>query len=197
MSYFELPKDWADTLALIQTKFPEAVIAGGALRDTIMQKPVSDIDIFVKAQGAYTEAHLKTLFGDGVEMVSKEWTTQYGEHLPELDSVWDIKRRDGQHHPFQIIALNMDVTPDTTVARFDFGICRVAHNGKQLLITDAFASDADNHTFTALRVHNKGSTWDRYYRFTEKGAKYDGWKLSDPQELLKAEVFDFDTDLLA
>ena len=179
------PARWLGVLAQVQEKFPEAVIAGGALRDLILDRPVGDIDIFVKAQGPYTEAHLKALFGDSIEKVSKEWVIKYAEHLPELDSVWDIKMRDADYHPFQVIALNMDVTPQSAVERFDFGICRVAHDGNRLYITPEFAQDADNHTFTALRVHNKQSTWDRIDRFLSPGSKYQGWEWRDPQELLR------------
>ena len=42
-----LPQEWLDVLKEIQQYFPGAVIAGGALRDLLSDKPIKDVDIFV------------------------------------------------------------------------------------------------------------------------------------------------------
>jgi tRNA nucleotidyltransferase/poly(A) polymerase len=40
--------DYAATLATAQQIAPEAHIAGGAVRDTILEKPIHDIDFFME-----------------------------------------------------------------------------------------------------------------------------------------------------
>ena len=39
--------DYADLLAELQTVAPEAHVAGGAVRDTILEKPIHDVDVFM------------------------------------------------------------------------------------------------------------------------------------------------------
>jgi tRNA nucleotidyltransferase/poly(A) polymerase len=41
--------DYAPLLTTLQAIAPEAHIAGGAVRDTILEKPIRDIDVFMKA----------------------------------------------------------------------------------------------------------------------------------------------------
>ena len=42
-----IPEDWTKTLKMIQREYPEAVIAGGSLRDLFLGKEIKDIDVFV------------------------------------------------------------------------------------------------------------------------------------------------------
>lgn len=42
-----IPQEWKKFLSIIQTMFPSAIIAGGALRDTICDNEVKDVDIFI------------------------------------------------------------------------------------------------------------------------------------------------------
>ena len=41
--------DYVDLLAELQAAAPEAQIAGGAVRDTLLEKPIHDIDVFMEA----------------------------------------------------------------------------------------------------------------------------------------------------
>jgi len=47
MDHSIVPIEWKKFLSTVQTLFPDAVIAGGALRDLIVEKQVKDVDIFV------------------------------------------------------------------------------------------------------------------------------------------------------
>jgi hypothetical protein len=47
MDHSIIPQEWKKFLATVQTFFPDAIIAGGALRDLIAEKPVKDVDIFI------------------------------------------------------------------------------------------------------------------------------------------------------
>lgn len=47
MDHTIIPQEWKKFLAVIQSKFPSAIIAGGALRDLIVDNPIKDVDIFI------------------------------------------------------------------------------------------------------------------------------------------------------
>ena len=50
--------DYTDVLATLQQIAPEAHIAGGAVRDTILKKPICDIDVFMKDEHVEAAAAL-------------------------------------------------------------------------------------------------------------------------------------------
>lgn len=193
-----LPPSWGVTLAAIQKVFPEAVIAGGALRDLIIGRPVKDIDIFIKATGSDDDTHrfLASIYGEA-HALNKEDVKEYHEQLSELQGVYSLSRpreteddwlspsreiRDENGCPFQVIALNTEVTPTSVVERMDFGICRVAHDGQHLDATHEFLLDMENQTFTLLRAHSPARSQHRYDRLVRE--KYQGWRLLDPNNLL-------------
>lgn len=47
MDHSIIPPEWKKFLATVQQFFPSAIIAGGALRDLIVEKPIKDVDIFI------------------------------------------------------------------------------------------------------------------------------------------------------
>lgn len=47
MDHSIIPQEWKKFLSIVQSKYPSAIIAGGALRDTICDNPVKDVDIFI------------------------------------------------------------------------------------------------------------------------------------------------------
>ena len=47
MDHSIIPQEWKKFLATVQQFFPSAIIAGGALRDLITEKPIKDVDIFI------------------------------------------------------------------------------------------------------------------------------------------------------
>lgn len=73
----DLPQEWKDFLKVLQEDlFPDAIIAGGALRDTWHDKPVSDVDIFTSENGILDKEYIESLFknfgNDGVSIIVKE-----------------------------------------------------------------------------------------------------------------------------
>lgn len=46
----DMPREWLDVLRAFQQVEPEAVIAGGAVRDFLARRPVKDVDIFLPAR---------------------------------------------------------------------------------------------------------------------------------------------------
>lgn len=80
-----LPQEWLKALrAFQQNGAEEAIIAGGAIRDTLNEKPVKDVDIFLRSRGSTRKNRkfLKKVFeASGLEVREQEfrYTDAYGD----------------------------------------------------------------------------------------------------------------------
>ncbi len=202
-TFYDFPPEWLAELRAIQQHFPEAVIAGGALRDWMLDKPVRDLDIFVKQRGTETMPMLYAALGRQVFQLNTEEIAAYEDHfsdifavynagpcglkpatlddLDDLDAIAGFDLLSDTEVPVQVIALNMDVTPQTIVNRFDFGICKIASSGEGVYYHGDFQHDAINQCFTLrlFAADRREASLRRYARLQEK---YSGWPLVIPAE---------------
>jgi hypothetical protein len=108
-----------------------AIIAGGAIRDHILGLPAKDIDIFVLGMSAQAA---KQIFGAdiieyaGVEEAKHQYRTADGLTVDLIFSRYDNVHEVLEH--------------------FDLGICRVAWDGWDYVVTDDFEFDRRNLTIT-------------------------------------------------
>jgi hypothetical protein len=117
-----------------------AIIAGGAIRDHILGLPVKDISIFVVGMSAQAA---KQIFGAdiieyaGVEEAKHQFRTRDGLTVDLIFSRYDNIHEVLEH--------------------FDLGICRVAWDGWDYVVTDAFEFDYRYYTvgfeFSAPYLH--------------------------------------------
>lgn len=180
------PQDWTDILVKLQRGgLAEAVLAGGALRDLEQGKPIKDLDIFIEQRDEHTGPNIQACLGlDDNTLKRMETPENYGIHFTELYGVWEWFRPEPLI-PVQIIALNMTVDLNTVVSRFDFGICQVAYDVRCTLHTAAYYKDIAHKTFTVLKDSRTTATrWERLR------AKYEGWTLNDPENLLANYITD-------
>ena len=104
-----------------------AIIAGGAIRDHILGLPVKDIDIFVLGMRAQAA---KQIFGAdiieyaGVEEAKHQYRTPDGLKVDLIFSRYDNVQE--------------------VLEYFDLGICRVAWDGWDYVVTDDFEFDRRN-----------------------------------------------------
>jgi hypothetical protein len=79
------------------------------------------------------------------------------------------------------------------MARFDFGICMAAFDGKNTIRTVKFNQDAEAQTFTLHRADNQPQFTYSMSRFEKITAgRYKGWSLVVPsefEELAKEHTF--------
>ena len=139
----------------------DAIIAGGAVRDTFHGKPISDIDIFttlsstVKKPGYFKDQkwleYWVNFFGKtglhSVRFLGNEYT--FGSLDKHLLAVWEIKF---EKTKYQIILLDKDPIKYMT-DNFDFGLCRAYCSGTKMHFTDAFIKDSMNQTITLYPEH--------------------------------------------
>jgi hypothetical protein len=185
----KLPAKWLTTLQRVQSAFPEALIAGGALRDLAHGKPVKDVDIFVRSRGTTTKALLEAALRRPVQQLVEE-LAEYEGQFTDVANVFDVMLDDlDDEDRFQIIALNMPITMLSLVERFDFGLCRIATNGKMRLEHDDYVHDVLHRRFTYRLADNSPRRMDRSFeRFDRLCTKYPGYGLYSAAGELLAEA---------
>jgi hypothetical protein len=173
--------DYTALLATLQQIAPEAHIAGGAVRDTILQKQIHDIDVFMKDEHA-EEAAVLLRSRCGYVKVG-EWKQYLGFSDPAMTRVAKFEKA-AETIPVCIIGLLPHfASPKDNIARFDFGICMAAFDGKQTLRTAKFNKDEKARTFTLCRADSQPQfdySLSRFEKITTE--RYAGFSLIVPDE---------------
>lgn len=174
----DIPIAWKDALGAIHQLRREAVIGGGALRDLDNRRPIKDIDIFVHglvsddigslhdamvAAGFACEEYDPAEFypiGDGNDVIG-----YFEAAYPGLET------------PLQIIVVQYSCTAATIVERFDYGICRIAFDGRTLFMHPDYVAD---QTANIFRLCIDFDTHDprlpnAIHRYARLSQKYEGW----------------------
>ena len=150
-----IPARWNEILdALHRGGFPEAVIAGGALRDLDNGKPIKDVDVFVAGKGGAVneQTMLNKAFGyAGVsifEMPDDKLKEEYPDWNDGVCGVYNFKHDETLvgfaarpvRPEFQVIVLG-DMESRTAAAKsqsdfgrrvvddFDMGLCQIWYDG--------------------------------------------------------------------
>jgi hypothetical protein len=172
-------QDYADVLATVQRINKFAHIAGGAVRDTILEKPIKDIDLFL-SESAADEAAQALRAEHGYVKVG-EWKQYLGFSDPAIVRLAKFERADATI-PVCLIGLSTNIhTIRDNIRRFDFGLCMVAWSGQDIVYSPQFHHDAEHRTFTLHRADNKEQyaySMSRFKKITQD--RYAGYGLSVP-----------------
>ena len=173
--------DYAAILAALQQVAPDAHIAGGAVRDTILQKEIADVDIFMGDE--HVEAAAALLRSSCSYVKVGEWKQYLGFSDPAMTRVAKFEKAD-ETIPVCVIGLLPEfIDPQLNIERFDFGICKIAFDGDGIIRTFWFDRDAEGQTFTLHRADNKMQFAYSMSRFEKIVAgRYAGWTLAIPEE---------------
>ncbi len=170
-----IPESYMKLLRLMALHFPEVVIGGGALRDLIFEKPIKDIDLWVnshEADEAFLLANLEARdHGLGPDTPGVSQPTAAHTVNTVYRGTWDGSR-------VEVIVLDKPkiLTARTIVDTFDLGFCQVGMGRDGMMyVSDAFLKDGYEHAITVVQDGTPHSTWERIRRFTDPGAKYEGW----------------------
>jgi hypothetical protein len=186
-----LIQQFDEALAKLQAVGVKGLIAGGAVRDHLLNRPVKDIDVFVpysedieqKLQAAFGVLHVNPL-------ISAEYAGAGGEveHVYEVaissdpfGSLEEITRP-----PLQIIVLAPGLDPVDRARHHDFGICQAWYLGNgQFGETLAFTNDVMHQRFTLSHCEDQQQfdrSMRRWERFRER---FDGFYLYVPFEFME------------
>jgi hypothetical protein len=153
-------------------------IAGGAVRDTILNRPIRDVDVFLGR--AYADDAAALLRCDFGYVKSGEWRQYASFSDPMVECVAKFEKAD-ETIPICLIALKQSLTPEENVGRFDFDVCMASWDGGELRTTDAFKRDVEQKTFTLNRADDYQQFAYSMVRFNKLTAdRYQGWTLSVP-----------------
>jgi hypothetical protein len=180
-------------LEALQRAIPGSLhIAGGAVRDTILDRPIRDIDIFLHHTGGERAAALlRTEFG---YVKVGEWVQYEGFSDPMVMRVAKFEKAD-ETIPVCLIGLAETLNPHDNIARFDFGVCMAAWagGGTSMITSNNFKRDIESKTFTLYRADNLAQFSYSMVRFEKLTAdRYKGWTLSIPkqfEELTREHTF--------
>ena len=146
------PDLWKFVLGNVQEIYGcEACVAGGAVRDFLLDLPVKDIDIFIDHN--FPEIVLESMrelnFGEGTNLSDRK----YQQHDKEIKGVWEFYDVKGH-----VINLIMRPIPKEDYVRnvlntFDFNICKSAFSihperGPEMYDDPLAAVDRHSSTFT-------------------------------------------------
>jgi hypothetical protein len=177
-----------------------AHIGGGAVRDTLLERPIRDIDLFLEADATDGAACvLRSRFG---YVKVGEWKSYEMFSDPAVIRVAKFEKAD-EAIPICLIGLKHPRMMQANLERFDFGICMAAWNGDEVYTAPEYKIDIEQKTFTLCRADNKLQFAYSMSRFDKMTAdRYAGWKLVVPKpftvlaaeyDLRKTHYCDYDT----
>ena len=140
--------EWVEVLVKIQQHYPEAVIAGGALRDLQSGVPVKDLDIFVQYDDDLYDnlVELFSLKEDKIINLDKLSEDQYETLECVLGGIYTM---DGVLSiPVQVIGIQKFTSATKQLDKFDIDLCKLAHDGVEWTIGDKYHSDVHAKTMT-------------------------------------------------
>lgn len=160
----------------------EAIIAGGAVRDTVTGKPVKDIDIFVMLTDDDDKASEK--FATACEKLAKELGGEveldcspeaYGGQF-DLARI-TVKEEGEPDEIYEVIGI-WEEYPDNDVHDYDFGLSQMFVTSSGLFMTPAAAKDLQNKTITYMHAGKLRDLDNRLRskrRLARLRAKYSDW----------------------
>ena len=133
-----LPWPWKTVLSVVQTVWPSAVIAGGAIRDWEHERGIKDVDVFVPAIAL---SEIERLFPDAIKIELGD-SSIFGADIP-------------YHYTFTRYGWLFEVTfkddLDTLLDQMDIGLCLVKFDGELITRATEYRKDSARKTLTLIR----------------------------------------------
>ena len=182
----QIPNEWKEVLAKLQTVFSEAIIGGGALRDLDYDKSVKDVDIFIPItccpDGLFDSYIMEMFAGTDIKALP---AALYGqEHEINFSRIiYAVYEVNLHGKPFNIIITNND---GYDIGTFDFSICQIKFDGKEFTTTEAYEETKRTKVITLMT--NKQSVERVSGRVERLRAKFPDFKF----DTSLIDMFQFD-----
>lgn len=205
-----IPARWLEVLrALRSNGFPEAIIAGGALRDIEHGRDVKDVDIFVRTHGEKTGDDLAAVFGYvGHALVEIGTTNEYETWTSSVVAVYDFPNSaptaaettdfdDFYLMPvvgptIQVIVMDVVEKGDDFAAYimddFDIGLCKIYHDGDDLWRSVDYLMDVKRKTLTVTKAPSAIALERTKERIERLQKKYPEFEARDVFVRIKEDV---------
>jgi hypothetical protein len=179
----DIPLVWRNCLSQFQQSDPTAILAGGSLRDAYCGKIHKDLDFFLT-----DDIHPSKIVDDYFPAVYGV-SARRMKHLPlfprEISTARDAYRNvkyvksvyELSWHDLNINVIVCEKYPSITefLESFDFGICQIAYDGKQVICTNAFYWDFKYKLFTMMHGTSFEKSKERFARISKR---YEGWQMA-------------------
>jgi hypothetical protein len=178
-------------LRKIKETLPDAILAGGAIRDVYHNKNVKDYDLFVSGNttlDVYKDSFWEKQFSLGNELHVDDSITNLSdlsdsedascEGTTHVDTVWEVNKNGSLYN---VIILNAN--PTEYINRFfDIGICKTYSDGRRIRFTSDFMHDSRNHLLTIVSESMSQPDFNRMMdrHVAAVKLKYPGYKLVVP-----------------
>lgn len=136
-------------LEVVRWEFPGShpVIGGGAIRDSILNRPIKDVDVFLRAKD-----HNYSLDSELTKRIRcSPQTLAYGR--PDMHGAWDFLQHI-EGYPVQLILADFEDLEDLAHT-FDIGLSRVTYDGERIYVSPEFTQDAQDKAFRIRRADNR------------------------------------------
>ena len=140
-----LGKEEAEILCKIREKIPEAIIAGGAVRDMVLGKPYGDVDIFLPSRnditkkygrGYFIDEYLpEEIFGNSCQGFKVKYGNPYFEMFGDSEREFCVIDTTYQDNKYQLICVPKIKGLFET---FDFNCNLVSWDGEKTKVTKTF-----------------------------------------------------------
>ena len=148
----QLPTAIKNVQRMVQEKNGPCIIAGGAIRDTVLGAHVKDVDVFI-SKANFKTSNIQTA-------VSGSWNLDSISSKAKFERAYESYMIDDMHDirvdplPVQIIVLKCD--PEEYVTKcFDYGICKVWYDGQYTKFHNDFITDVNNKLITRVITDEK------------------------------------------
>ncbi|QHO72312.1 hypothetical protein ACH79_06415 [Bradyrhizobium sp. CCBAU 051011] len=167
-------------LKTIRGLCPTAHIGGGAVRDSLLERPIRDIDLFL--DDAFTDDAATLLRSKFGYVKVGQWTSYEHFSDPAVVRLAKFEKAD-ETIPVCLIGLKETCGMQGNLSRFDFGVCMAAWDGDDVCTAPEYFADVHGKTFTLCRADNQPQSDYSLSRFHKLTAdRYSGWDLVVPAE---------------
>src|SRR3954464_11540418 len=129
MERLRMLERYSDILNTLKHLCPTAHIGGGAVRDTLLDRPIKDIDLFL--DGACIEAAARLMRSKFGYVKVGEWKQYEMFSDPALFCLAKFEKAD-ETIPVCLIGLKKPRGMQDNLRRFDFGLCMCAWDGNEV-----------------------------------------------------------------
>lgn len=166
-----IPEEWLLELEKVQRHFPEAIIAGGALRDLNLGGEVKDLDIFVKDLGDGMDSTIKMLYPTYEKLHKEEY-----EGIPEVGKCYEVYPEE-LDIPVQIIT-NKRHSTRMVLKNFDIDLCKFWTDGVDYLADADALADWEGKKITISHAQSMGQFIKSMNRAAKFQRKYPDFEIT-------------------
>lgn len=175
----DIPKAWRDLFALIKDHVGGVIMAGGCLRDRDNGVRVNDIDLFVP-QTTGSEKDVTSLVPLLLSLGAQRAEVVNDRMYPEgVDNrIIGVVEAKFVSCPLvlQFVVGDWGVGIPDLFHRFDYGICMIAYDGKQIHRSPEYFTDQKAKLFRLCTPRSRSAFQKSVMRYAKLLPKYPGWK---------------------